>query len=79
MSLSVPWNRLNPGLMVEEGGEEGEVMCGVSKPPHHPLGTPQTVCCCVTKPVMYDEFSQISCFTCVALDLTCILRNGGGG
>lgn len=74
MSQSVPWNRLNTGLMFSWDEEEGGFMCGVfpkSKPLHHPLGTPQTVCHSITKLVMYDGFSQISCFTCVALDLTC--------
>lgn len=58
------------------GGVGGYVWC-VSKPPHHPLGEPQSVCSSLTKLVMYDGFSQISCFTCVAPDLTRILRNGG--
>lgn len=72
MSPSVPGNTLNPGLVLEEGGR-GSV-CDVF--PHHPLGAPQTVCCTITKLGMYDGFSQISCFTCAALDLTCILGNG---
>lgn len=33
-----------------------------------------TLCCSKTKPATYNGHSQISCFTCVALHLTCILR-----
>lgn len=63
MSPSVLWNRLNPGLV-----SGGRIICGVF-PNHHTIHWAHQWSIWCSR-IMHDGFSQISCFTCVALDLT---------
>lgn len=68
------WNGLNPDFkwncVWRDLGEFWSF-----KPLHDPLNVPQMVCCSTTKMVMDDDSSQISCFTCAAVDLTCTWSN----